>query len=106
MAVSIYAGNDNLFQLLGLTDISTGAFVNNATVNVTVKKVSDGSTLGTASMPYVTGTNGNYQGTLLAASAPTAQVGYTAQIVVTTPSGGTAEWDIPVFGATRNDPNF
>lgn len=64
-----FVANTNILELIGLQDALTGDYINNATVtlvdlvdeeNVSVAPFS-GSPV---TMPYVSGTNGNYRGVL------------------------------------------
>ena len=61
--IYLYA-NDNLIELIGLQDLSDDAYINNATVTVTVKDKSSGQSIEGETWPltlkYVSGSNGNY----------------------------------------------
>jgi len=60
--------NDNYIELVGLTDVATGAFVNTATVSTVLKDKLTGAEIAgqtwPLSMPYVASSNGLYRATL------------------------------------------
>ncbi len=58
-----YKENDNLIRWDGMARASDGAYVNDATVTFSLKD-SDDEELVSGSMPYVSGSNGRYQGTV------------------------------------------
>lgn len=62
-----YCLNDNLIELDGLTNEATGAYVNDATVNCTLKDTAGVDIVGETwplLMGYVSGSNGKYRATL------------------------------------------
>ncbi len=83
MAEALYISNDNLLRVSGLRDDSTGAYINTATVTVTLKDSGGSPVSGQAwplTLAHVTGTNGRYQGTLEETLVLVADTEYTAEI--------------------------
>jgi hypothetical protein len=96
---NVYVSNDNLLQVLGLMDEAEGNFLNDATVTAVVTD-SSGNTLTSLSLDYIIGSQGDYQGTLLASISWVALQSYT--VTVTATRGGiTAVWEIPVIATHR-----
>lgn len=63
----LYVGNDMIMELDGLKNAVTNAFVNNATVNVTLTDSSGEQVTGETwplTMSYVTSSDGTYRATL------------------------------------------
>src|SRR6266481_40142 len=62
----ISIGSDNIVRLDALTNASSGAYINNATVTFTLKDATGAVVGGLAgvSMPYVAASNGRYEGTI------------------------------------------
>lgn len=60
----LYENNDMVLEIIGLKNVTTGAYINNATVSVTIYK-EDGSQEANGtwplSMSYVANTRGNYR---------------------------------------------
>lgn len=79
----IYKGNDNLLEIDLLTNDATGAFINAATVTVTLVDV-EGSEVAGQSWPttlsYVSASDGKYRATLQDVLTLTASDIYTAKI--------------------------
>ncbi len=83
MALEVLAiGSDNLVRLDTLTNYSSGAYVNNATVTFTLKDANGSvvSSLSGQSMAYVAGSNGRYEGTVPSTAALTLNALYTIEI--------------------------
>jgi hypothetical protein len=62
--MTAFVGNTNVLDLLGLKDALTNAYLNSATVTVTVKDASGVAVPGESwpvTMAYVAGSNGNYR---------------------------------------------
>ena len=63
--MTVFVANTNILQLLGLTDATTGAVINNATVTATICDNNGALIGGGASWPatlaYIAGSAGNYQ---------------------------------------------
>jgi hypothetical protein len=88
MALEVLAINsDNLVRLDVLTNASSGAYVNSATVTFTLKDSTGAVFQGQSgiSMPYVAASNGRYEGTLTAAISNqlTPNALYTIEITAT-----------------------
>ncbi len=82
MALEVIAvGSDNIVRLDALTNASTGAYVNNATVSFNLNATIGGaSVLSNVAMSYVAGSNGRYEGTIPAGTSLTPEALYTATI--------------------------
>jgi hypothetical protein len=76
-------GSDNLVRLDALTNASTGAFVNSASVSFVLRDALGNIVVGTTAMPYVTGSNGRYEGAIPAATALVENATYTLEITAT-----------------------
>ena len=81
----ISIGSDNIVRLDALTNASSGANINNATVTFTLKDSSGAVVLNNQTMTYVAASNGRYEGTIpngtTAAMAQNAQ--YSIEITAT-----------------------
>jgi hypothetical protein len=60
----ISIGSDNIVRLDALTNASSGAYINNATVTFTLKDSTGAAVLSNQSMSYVAASNGRYEGTI------------------------------------------
>lgn len=81
MSIELLAiGSDNLVRLDALTNASSGAYVNNATVSFVLKDIKGTVIQNTTTMSYVTASNGRYEGTVPAAAALTTNSYYTIEI--------------------------
>lgn len=86
--MNLYAGSDNLIEVIGLRNVATDAFINTATASVRVLDSAGVEVAGETwpvSMPYVTGSSGDYRGTI--ADTVTLVVGATVQVEVTVDAG-------------------
>jgi hypothetical protein len=84
MALEVLAiGSDNLVRLDKLTNASTGAFVNNATVSYVLKDSTGTIIISSTSMPYVTASLGRYEGTIPYTTSLTLNSQYTIEITAT-----------------------
>ncbi len=75
----LYAGNDTDLVVNGLTDDSTGSYINDATIVCNVTVAASGATVAggvNVSVPYVATSNGNYLGVLPSTASITAGVTY------------------------------
>lgn len=100
---TIFLSNDNLIELANLQNEVTGAYINDATVNVTLVNSTGTNVVGTTwpkVMPYVAASDGLYRATLGYDLVLTANSRYTANIVVV--SGALrASWAADVVCKTR-----
>src|SRR5207244_3075665 len=60
----ISIGSDNTVRLDALTNASSGAYINNATVTFTLKDSTGAAVLSNQTMSYVSASNGRYEGTI------------------------------------------
>ena len=91
MSLEVIAiGSDNLVRLDVLTNASSGAYVNTATVTFTLKDASGNIFGGQSgvSMPYVAASNGRYEGDLPQGVTVTMAPGALFTIEVTAVGGG------------------
>lgn len=77
--LALYVANDNVLELNGLIDELAGTYINSATVTYALKD-SDGATVDSGSMTYVSASNGVYRATLADTLSITAGESYTAVI--------------------------
>jgi hypothetical protein len=81
MALEVLAINsDNLVRLDGLTNASSGAYVNNATVTFSLVDASGATLINATGMAFVAASNGRYEGTIPYTTALTLNGFYTLQI--------------------------
>lgn len=107
MALTLYVGaNDNLLTLIGLQNDVTDAYLNSATVSVTVIDADNNNLSGVSwplTMSYVTSSNGNYRATLTDTLSATLSSGasLTAKVTANAGAGLSGYWEIPITTATR-----
>lgn len=93
-----FLSNTNVIILDELTLASTGAYINDATVTVTIKDENDTELTGETwplTMSYVTGSDGKYAGAV--SSSVSVSAGDLLSCEVTATSGGnTGFWDAPL----------
>lgn len=82
MSNSFFTANDQLIEYAETQDVSSGAYINDATVSATIKTKTGTTLAGPIPMPYVTGSNGLYQGILPYDLPLTAGVEYIAEISI------------------------
>lgn len=88
--------SDNVVELSGLKDEVTGAFINTATVTVTLVDRDGVEVIGQAwptAMPYVAASDGVYRGTLSDSLDLTKFEAYTAQITADAGAGLRQYWE-------------
>jgi hypothetical protein len=84
MSIEVLAiGSDNLVRLDALTNASSGAYINNATVNFTLLDSKGNTVIGSTSMPYVASSNGRYEGTIPYSTTLMLNSFYTIQVTAT-----------------------
>ena len=102
-----YLLNDNLLRVDGLTDIISGAYVNDATVTVTEIRDSSGTLVTGQSFPitlaYVAASNGRYQGLLEDSLSLTAHGKYTARINIVGIDGKRGHFKRAIRAMERTD---
>ncbi len=75
--------SDNLIEILGAKNAATGAFINNATVDVTLVDKNGANVTGQVwpmNIPYVSGSNGDYRATLASTLTVIKGGEYTARV--------------------------
>jgi len=84
----ISIGSDNFVRLDVLTNASSGAFINNATVTFTLKDSTGTVMLSNQSMSYVAATNGRYEGTIPQSTTSTMAMNAQYSVEITATQGG------------------
>jgi hypothetical protein len=84
----ISIGSDNIVRLDALTNASSGAFINNATVTYTLKDSTGNAVLSNQTMSYLAASNGRYEGTLPQSTTTTMAVNAQYSIEITAIQGG------------------
>ncbi len=100
----IFYANDNLFELLGLKNAETGAFINTATVTLNLHKKSDDSLVagaGPLNMTYRTASNGEYVATIPDTANVDRNERYIAKITADGGAGLQGYWEIQVQSQVR-----
>ncbi len=100
----IYLNNDNLVTLTGLKDVAADAFVNNGTVQLTIKNSSDVDVSGITwplTMDPESGDNGDYAVIVEQTAVFVDEADYVAVVVVSGSGVGDAEWQIPLRASVR-----
>jgi hypothetical protein len=81
MSLEVLAiGSDNLVRLDALTNVSSGAYINNATVNYVLKDAGGNVVISSTAMNYVNASNGRYEGNIPYTTALTLNAYYTIEI--------------------------
>jgi hypothetical protein len=81
MSLEVLAiSSDNLVRLDSLTNTSSGAFINNATVTFVLKNSSGTVIVNTTTMNYVAASNGRYEGTIPNSTSLTQNSQYSIEI--------------------------
>jgi hypothetical protein len=104
--MTAFVANTNNLELLGLQNASNGAYVNDATVSVTVKDASGTNVVGEnwpISMNYVSGSNGDYRCVLIDTLSFSPGMTYTANISVNAGANRIAFWSYDFRVLTRKD---
>lgn len=104
MAEVIYYLNDMLLELTGLQDLVDDSYVNDATVAVTLTDGTSGEEIvgetWPLTMPYVSGSDGNYRGTLVSTLTLTLGQRVIADVTVDAGLKGTGRFQ-PTFIVKR-----
>jgi len=96
-------GNDMVIEVADLINSLTSAFINDATVQATLKDDQDVEVAGQVwpiSVPY-SGTDGLYQVIADKAVEVLDGVGYVLFVTASAPGGLDAEWQVQIGGETR-----
>lgn len=104
--MTAFVANTNNLELLGLQNASNGAYVNDATVTVTVKDAAGVNVSGETwpiSMDYVSASNGNYRCVLAHTISFSSGATYTAEINVNAGANRIAAWAYNFRVLTRKD---
>lgn len=105
MSLTLYIDNDNVLSLVGLQNSVSAAYLNAATVTVTLVDSDDAEIAGETwplSMAYVAASDGNYRATLPdALTGLTTEDAITAQIEADSGVGLQGSWKIPLVAKTR-----
>lgn len=101
----LYVGNDTILEIDRLKNELTGAYLNSATVTVTLRDEAGAEVAGDTwpkTMAYLAGSNGVYRATLPHTLALTASQRVTAAISVDAGAGLVAAWDVECVARVRN----
>ena len=107
MSLTMYVGpNDNLLTAVGLQNEVSGAYLNSATVTVTLVDADGTEVAGETwplTMDYVAASDGNYRATLTdtLSALLSSGVDLVAQITANGGAGLNGYWEIPILTATR-----
>lgn len=96
-------GNDMVIEVANLINSITSAFINDATIQATLRDdqgVDVAGQVWPVTVPY-TGTDGLYQVIVDKAVEVLDDVGYVLNIIASTPGGLDAEWKVQIGGETR-----
>lgn len=82
MAIKLFVANDNLITWNNMTSSVDGSYVNDATVTMTLYDSTGATVTGAiaVSLPYVSASNGKYQGTIDSTVALVSDASYTLKI--------------------------
>jgi hypothetical protein len=83
----ISIGSDNMVRLDLLTNVSTGAYVNTATVTFTLTDANNNVLLSNVTMPYIAASNGRYEGTIPNATTATMAANALYTVAITSTAG-------------------
>lgn len=100
----LFFGNDMVLEVRKLRNELTGAFLNSATVDVTLNDSTGTGVLGQTwprSLAYVAGSDGIYRTTIPDTLTLTANAKYTAVITADAGAGLAARWDVPIICKRR-----
>lgn len=89
MLATLLIGNDHIVELAGLHDEISGSYLNAATVTARLKTVAGVEVAGESwpiTLTYVTGSNGNYRGTI--EDAVVLESGKSYMLEITADGGG------------------
>lgn len=105
MAQIIFLNNDTIIELSDLTNGVTGAYLDLATVSVTLKDADGVEVVGAVwpmTMDYVAGSNGKYRATLPAALSLVKRGEYVAEVSASAGAGLEGYWEIPLVCQQRS----
>lgn len=101
-----YLNNDNIIELEGLKNDATGAFINDATVTVTLKDEAGAEVSGQTwptTLLYVAASDGVYRATLQDVLSLTEKERYFAEVSANGGAGLQGEFVLPVQAEVRRD---
>lgn len=106
MSLTLYISNDNVLTLVGLQNSVSAAYLNAATVTVTLVD-SEGTDIAgetwPVSMAYVASSDGNYRATLVdTLTGLTDADVVTAKVTADGGAGLNGYWEVPLTAATRD----
>lgn len=106
MSLKLYISNDNVLTLVGLRNSVSAAYINAATVTVTLVD-SEGTDIAgetwPVSMSYVASSDGNYQATLAdTLTGLTDADVVTAKVDADGGAGLKGHWEVPLVATTRD----
>lgn len=103
--MTAFVQNSNVLELQGLKDAITNAYINDATVTVTIVNAATGATVAGQSWPmtmtYVPASSGNYRAILADTISFTAKTKYKAKITANAGVGRVGYWEFEIRPLVR-----
>ena len=106
MTELLFQANDNILELEGLKNDATGAFINGATVTVTLVDSDDTNVVGQTwptTLLYVAASDGIYRATLQDVLTLVPDAKYTAKVTADGGAGLLGFFELPVVARIRRD---
>ncbi len=106
MTELVFQANDNILELEGLKNDATGAFINDATVTVTLVDSNDVNVVGQTwptTLLFVAASDGIYRATLQDVITLVPDAKYTAKVTANGGAGLLGFFELPVVARIRRD---
>lgn len=100
-ALTLYNGNDSILTLDGLQNGLSSAYINDATVSVTIVDVEGTTVAGPLTLDYVSSSDGDYRVTVPYDASFSSDMRYTAQVTANGGTGLVGYWEAPLFVVPR-----
>lgn len=103
---TLYYGSDMLLEVSGLKDQANGAWINDATVAVTLEDSADNLVVGESwplALTYVTGSDGVYRAILRDTLTLAINARYVATVTADDGEGRRARWDLDFVCKLRRE---
>lgn len=95
----IYILSDNIIEVTGVTNAATGTVINDASVTLTLLDAASGIAVEGQTWPlelsYITGSSGNYRGTIIDGITVSANQNLIAEVIVDGGAGLRRYWQRP-----------
>ena len=102
--MTVFVGNSNLLELIGLKDVTDDSYINDAAIAATVKDEAGVEVAGQTwpvTMAFVAASNGNYRGVLSEDVAFVAKTNYIAHIEANAGTNRIGHWEFKFKPLTR-----